>query len=227
MGRVFKKFHGISAVIDPTNLDLYRTLLPDMFAMPDEPLVSLTIVEYVHIAAWPLLMSYREGSVALSSRFEDEEGWFILDMPVTRGLAAMTGRPLGFPKRRVGSVEFMPVGGIWRGEVATNGGNLFAVELTPDGEYPRFEHDRPPCPVPAQPLEVSHLVRPPLVGSKPLSAWFEVRGVTKETPKLPGTARVSVDTGKDWAPLIDGTRSWPGVYFQFWGDASMVHRSLS
>jgi hypothetical protein len=226
MGRIFKKFHGISAVIDPVDRELYRALLPDVFEMPDKPLVSLTIVEYVHIAAWPLLMSYHEGAVALSSRFGDGEGWFILDMPVTKGLAAMTGRRIGFPKKRVESIEFLPVQGVWQGEVSENGKDLFSVELAPDGEYPRFEHDRPPCPVPAPPLEVSHLVKPPRVGSKPLSAWLEVRDVTRETPKLPGTARVSIDAGEDWAPLVDETRVWPGVYFQFWGGASMSYRSL-
>jgi len=227
MGRIFKKFHGISATVDPADRELYRALLPDIFETPDEPLVSLTIVEYVHVAAWPLLMSYREGAVALKSRFKDDEGWFILDMPVTRGLAAMTGRRNGFPKKRAGSIEFAPMGGVWRGEVATNGKELFSVELSPDGEYPRFEHDRPACPVPAPPLETAHLVKPPQVGLKPRKARLEVKSITKETPRLPGTAQVSVDTGEAWATLIDETRVWPGVYFQFWGGASMSHRSLS
>ncbi|MBN1883324.1 MAG: acetoacetate decarboxylase family protein [Deltaproteobacteria bacterium] len=227
MRRTFKKFHGISAVIDPTDRKLYRGLLPDVFDMPDEPLISLSIVEYVHIAAWPLLMSYREGAVALRSRFKDDEGWFILDMPVTRGLAAMARRHIGFPKKRVDSIEFMPVSGIWRGGVATNGRDMFAVELSPDGDYPRFEHDRPACKNPAPPMEVLHLVRPPRVGSTPVRAWFQVKNITKETPTLPGTARVSVNPGKDWAPLIDETRLWPGVYFQFWGGASISHRLLN
>ena len=226
MRKTFKKFHGISAIIDPSDRELYRRLLPDVFDMPDKPLVSLTVVEYVHIAAWPLLMSYREGAIALNSLYEDEKGWFILDMPVTKGLAAMTGRRIGFPKKRVESIEFVPVRGIWRGEVAADGKDMFSVDLSPDEAYPRFEHDRPTCTVPAPVLEASHLVRPPRVGSKPRRAWLQVRSVVRETPMLPGTAQVSVDASEDWAPLIDETRSWPGVYFQFWGGASISHRSL-
>jgi len=226
MRRTFKKFHGISAIIDPADLELYRALLPDVYDMPDKPLVSLTVIEYVHIAAWPLLMSYREGVVALNSLFEDGTGWFILNMPVTRDLAAMMGRRVGFPKKRVESIEFLPERGIWKGKVANNGKDIFSVELSPDGAYPRFEHDRPACPVPVPPLEAAHLVKPLRVGSKPNRAWLQVKNVVKETPALPGTARVGVDADQDWAPLIDEERTWPGVYFQFWGGAAVSHRPL-
>jgi len=226
MRRTFKKFHGISASIDPEDTGLYRALLPDLFDMPHGPKVSLTVTEYVHVAAWPLLMSYREGAVALKSRYEDDEGWFVLDMPVTRGIAAMAGRGIGFPKRRVESIEFKPESGVWRGDVSADGRDILSIELSPDGDYPRFEPDRPDCPIPAPPLEATHIVRPSRGEDRPRGVRLQVRHVVKETPKLPGTARVRVDADAKWAPLVDDSQSWHGVYFQFWGGASFVFSSL-
>jgi len=226
MRRTYKKFHGISAIIEPKDADLYRALLSDFFDMPDDPRISLTVVEYVHVAAWPLLMSYREGAIGLKSRFNDDEGWFVLDMPVTKGIAAMAGRRIGLPKRQAESIEFMPQSGIWEGKVIPNGRELFSVKLVPDGNYPRFEPDRPDCPIPAPPFETAYVVRPPRVGSRPRATRFEVTRLVKETPSLPGTARVRVDSSEEWAGLVDEEKSWPGVYFQFWGVASVRNRPL-
>jgi hypothetical protein len=226
MRRTFKKFHGISASIDPGDTGLYRALLPDLFDMPEKPQVSLTVTEYVHVAAWPLLMSYREGAVALRSRYGDDEGWFVLDMPVTKGIAAMAGRGIGFPKRRVESIGFMPERGVWRGDVTADGRDILSVELSPDGDYPRFEPDRPDCPISAPPLETAYIVRRSRGEARPRGVRLQVRHVVKETPELPGTARVRVDADTDWAPLVDDTHAWPGVYFQFWGGASLVFCSL-
>jgi hypothetical protein len=120
----------------------------------------------------------------------------------------------------------MPQKGVWQGEVVPDGREIFSVELFPDGDYPRFEPDRPECPVPAPPFETVFVVRPPRVGSRPRAARFEVTNVVKETPLLPGTARVRVDSHEEWAGLVDEEISWPGVYFQFWGGASIRHRPL-
>jgi len=70
------------------------------------------------------------------------------------------------------------------------------------------------------------VVRPPRVGSRPRATRFEVTRLVKETPSLPGTARVRVDSSEEWAGLVDEEKSWPGVYFQFWGVASVRNRPL-
>ena len=37
---MFREFHAIITTVKPSDLELYRSLLPTLFSMPEQPLVS-------------------------------------------------------------------------------------------------------------------------------------------------------------------------------------------
>ena len=65
-------FHGqrgITAAFTPTNLALYRSLLPAPFGMPQSPLVVVAVVYYNDVAS--PLVPYHEGYVFSSASIRD------------------------------------------------------------------------------------------------------------------------------------------------------------
>jgi hypothetical protein len=97
---VFREFEGINTHFEPRDLLLYRQLLPEQFAMPSRPLVTIFFADYLRVERWPFFIHYRyqEWSVLLRSEWRGEEGWFCLTMPVSRWMAKYLGRQMGFPK---------------------------------------------------------------------------------------------------------------------------------
>ena len=89
--------NGIFAAFKPTNIDLYQSLLPKHLLIPKQPTVSLVTVDY---NTGNSVTRYKEGMVMIKGRCpDDEETWFVLNMPVETWLMMEMGVDWGFPKR--------------------------------------------------------------------------------------------------------------------------------
>jgi len=87
---------GIFVAIEPEDLDLYRQLLPDHFAMPERPVLSLVNLDYNQPNP---IVRYREGMVMLKGVGGDgEETWFVHSMPVETWRMLVMGHDWGFRK---------------------------------------------------------------------------------------------------------------------------------
>ncbi|MGD9213028.1 MAG: acetoacetate decarboxylase family protein [Desulfobacteraceae bacterium] len=93
---MWRNFHGIFTILEPINLKLYRRLLPAQLDMPEIPLVSMFIIDYVTVKPFPL-KPYLEGSVAIKCKCNGEDGWHVLTMPVNTNFACLVGRRVGYP----------------------------------------------------------------------------------------------------------------------------------
>ena len=93
----FRQSRSIGAMLEPVDLDLYRSLLPEVFGLPEHPLVRINVVDQIEVGPWPLT-PYQLGDVALRCSYEGEEGWHVITMPENKWVAVWTGRTMGFPK---------------------------------------------------------------------------------------------------------------------------------
>ncbi len=73
-----REFAGISAFLEPADPSLYRRLLPQPFALPEQPLVGVLAIDYVKAAPWPLTR-WQEWGVLLKCAWRGNVGWY----PVT------------------------------------------------------------------------------------------------------------------------------------------------
>lgn len=94
---MWQDYHGIYTTLPPADLELYRKLLPDVLDMPENPMVSMFVVDYVTVIPFPM-SPYLEGSVAIKCKYKGEDGWHVLSMPVTKRVANIAGRLIGYPK---------------------------------------------------------------------------------------------------------------------------------
>src|SRR5512138_2449065 len=79
-GGMYRDFHALKAYFEPTDLALYRRLLPEPLDMPDLPVVMVFVADYIKVVSW-MMPTYREAAVSLRSSYSGEVGWYILTMP--------------------------------------------------------------------------------------------------------------------------------------------------
>ena len=100
----YHEFDGIHLFYKTNDIKTYRELLPDVFDMPDEPLVWVFVTDYYKMdkATEP----YKEAALYLLSKYEGKKAWHCLTMPVTTEAARYGGvEYLGFPKI-IGDISF-------------------------------------------------------------------------------------------------------------------------
>jgi hypothetical protein len=98
---IFQESDQISAYFEAQDLAVYRRAVPAAFAMPQTPLIRVSIIDFYGMAVGP---TYLEAVVSVLVLHEGRPGWFILTMPVTSGDSCAQGRAgRGYPKvvRRV------------------------------------------------------------------------------------------------------------------------------
>ena len=104
----FRGQRGITAAFVPTDLALYRSLLPAAFDMPESPLVAVAVVNYYDVTL--PLTPYSEGYVVMQCRYQGRTGWYVFTMPVDDETANMGGRALGFPKYVADEIDLAETG---------------------------------------------------------------------------------------------------------------------
>jgi hypothetical protein len=125
----YEEFDGVTLFYIPKDTTTYRELLPQVFDMPDEPLVQVVVYDYYKMAAWAL-EPYREVAVFLLGKYKGEETWHCITMPVTSDRARIGGiRNLGYPKV-MADIAFNRNAPIYSGTMKVDGKTI--LELTLD-----------------------------------------------------------------------------------------------
>jgi hypothetical protein len=219
-GGMFREFEGLTTHFEPKDPTLYRKLLPEPFAMPSRPIVTIFVVDYIRVVPWPSTR-YQEWSVLLKSEWKGEEGWYSVTMPVTKWIAMPGGRYLGFSKyiadeitlarsgeTRVATAKYKSVVQLalefhpgttrqlapWEKELAENE-SFFkgdAHQLVPPGRGPR-----------AQKIILRHVTQ---------AKWSPVQGMI----------RVRADPSELWVDLIPEEGVFPGTYNHFTGGINLI-----
>lgn len=188
----FLKQHGISAVFEAGQADLYRQLLPPVFGMPDRLLVLVTVVHYDEVT--PALVPYHEAYVMLRCRYRGETGLFALTMPVDEATANVGGRQIGFPKYVADRITLTDEDAVSRGEVVRDGRTVLSLRFSADGSPPAIEssEDRGlPC----------FTLVPRDGGSEVLIVRRSLRGPRVRTASA---GRATVATSEPWGKLLEG-----------------------
>jgi len=95
---MYEEFDGVLVFYEPQDTTLYRELLPDIFDMPDSPLVEVFIIDYYKMAPWAI-KPYLEAAVFLLAKYNGQKAWHCITMPVTTDSARLGGiLYFGYPK---------------------------------------------------------------------------------------------------------------------------------
>ena len=218
---MFRKFEGLNTHFEPRDPTLYRKLLPEPLAMPNQPVVTIFVADYLQVVPWPIMTRYQEWSVLLKAEWEGEQGWHSLTMPVTKRIPMVGGRYLGFPKYIVNEIslarsekaylatakhknamqltlEFQP--GLtrpftaWEKDLADNV-SFFkgdVLQVTPSGQGSRVQKI------------ILHHVTPP--------RWAPEHGMVC----------VRVSPRETWAGLVPEEGEFPGTYNHFVGGINLL-----
>jgi hypothetical protein len=223
---VFHEFQGIFTMVEPADLDLYRMLLPAPLEMPDQPVVSMFVVDYIEVYPWPMTR-YQEGTVALRCKYKGQEGWHVKTMPVTKWVPNKGGRNLGFPKYVTKAITLAPENGGWKGEAKDKGQLKLALDFSPGltraldpGEEAIMNAG--PGKALAEPI---FLFVPPDEGTL-LQKVCMVNVVQPSWTSEPGMVRITIGPSEPWAGLIAPGTVTPGFFAKFKGGANLVPTKL-
>jgi len=195
----FRGTQLIRTAFPPADLELYRSLLPKQFDMPDQPLVVMTVANYYDVTL--PLVPYHEGYVLLQCKYKGRTGWYTYTMPVDDETANAGGRAIGFNKYVADKITLEEQDGVWTGRVVHEGRTVMEISFTPEGE-----------PVKAtgagEEVVLFNLV-PPGEGPK-INEVNSARLGEETTVTTSGSATVKADAGEPWAGLLDpqGSTVW-------------------
>jgi hypothetical protein len=223
---VFHEFRGIYTMVEPVDLELYRSLLPAPLEMPDQPMVSLFVVDYTEVHPWPMTR-YQEGAVFLRCKYKGQEGWHCKTMPVTKWVPNQGGRNLGFPKYITKAISLYPDGYNWKGEVKDKDHLKLSLEFSPGLTRELVPQEAAlleagPGKALADPV---FLFVPPDKGS----VFQKVEMVNVIQPvwtASPGMVRITIGPDEPWAGLIAPGMVSPGFFAKFQGAANLVPTKL-
>jgi hypothetical protein len=127
-GNMYEEFDGVMLFYTPKDTTTYRALLPQVFDLPDQPLVEVFDIDYYKMAP-KTLEPYQEIAVFLLAKYKGEEIWHCITMPVTSERARIGGiRNLGYPKV-LAEVNFIRQAPIFSGSLKANGKTILEVTL--------------------------------------------------------------------------------------------------
>lgn len=198
---------GISTVIEPTNLELYRSYMYPPLSMPEKPEVM--------ISYWDMnnpVVPFLEGRVMVKAMCPDgKESWLVISVPVPNFHTALEGNCWGWPKYVADEMTVTPT----KAEVIYEGEVRLSLELTPGGldeatekelkERGRFEMGN----------TVSFHVHKG--GGCLMRQTGRGGGPPKVTEWQTGMVKVYVMPQEPWAGLIPANSVTPGVYQKFIG----------
>jgi acetoacetate decarboxylase len=128
-GNMYEEFDGVMLFYTPKDTTTYRELLPQVFDLPDQPLVEVFDIDYYKMAPWSL-EPYREVAIFLLAKYKGEEIWHCITMPVTTDKARIGGITyLGYPKV-LAEVNFVRQSPVFSGNLKVDGKTI--LELTLD-----------------------------------------------------------------------------------------------
>jgi hypothetical protein len=220
-GGQFREYYGVTAHLEPKDLSLYRQLLPERFAVPPQPIVTLYVVDFIRVRPWPLTR-YQEWSVLLKCQLGKEEGWFSVTMPVTKWVAMRGGRHIGFPKYVVDEVGVKEVSGKVVAVGTHEGVEQIGLEFEEGLSRPLAEWEAALMDDPSffKGPQSFQLV-PPGKGPGVLGTTLKHVVEPRWSPR-PGMVAVRVDPNEEWAGLIPEGSTFPGTASHFFGGVDLI-----
>jgi uncharacterized protein YceK len=127
----YHEFDGICLFYKTADLAAYRSLLPPVFEMPDEPLVWAFVIDYYKMdRATP---PYREAAIYLLAQYDGKPAWHCVTMPVTSDEARIGGiYYLGYPKI-MGDVTLKRGHSTYTGQLKLQGKTVMRISLDAKG----------------------------------------------------------------------------------------------
>jgi hypothetical protein len=137
----YHEFDGLFVYYRTQDISTYRELLPNIFDMPDKPLVMAFVMDYYKMdrATQP----YKEVAVFLLAKYKQRTGWHCLTMPVTSDEARIGGiRYLGYPKI-MGDIRFKREPSTYTGTLMLNDKTIMTIKFDPkkDNEVSKSEEE--------------------------------------------------------------------------------------
>ena len=223
---VFHEFQGIFTMVEPADLELYRSLLPTPLEMPDQPMVSLFVVDYTKVYPWPMTR-YQEAALFLRCKYKGQEGWHCKTMPVTKWVPNQGGRSLGFPKYVAKTITLIPENGGWKGEAKDKGKLKLSLAFSPGLTRPLEPSETAvlqagPGKALADPV---FLFVPPDKGPN-LQKVDMINVVDPVWTTEPGMVSITMGPDEPWASLIKPGTESPGFFAKFKGAANLVPTKL-
>ncbi len=218
-----REFEGINTYFEPRDLALYRKLLPEQFAMPRHPLVTIFFADYIRVESWPFIhYRYLEWSAMLRSSWKGEEGWHCLTIPVSKWVAMVAGRYMGFPKYIADKIILTKSGEIWNASAEYKGLENAALEFCPGltRQLTSWEKEQLDC----ESLfgnEIVHLLVPPGRGPRAQKVVLCHMVPPTWSPRV-GMVRVRVHPSESWAGLVPDAGVFPGTYNRFTGGINLI-----
>ena len=224
-GGMYREFEGLTTHFKPKDLSLYRKLLPEAFAVPSVPVVTIFVAAYLRVVPWPATR-YHEWSILLKSEWKGEEGWYSVTMPVTKWRAMAGGRYLGFPKYVVDEIALTTTGGTRFATAKHHGRLQLALEFNPGATRHLAAWESQLAENVSFFKGNVHLLVPPGRGPRAQKVMLSHVTEPKWSPEH-GMIKVRVDPGESWANLIPDEALFPGTYNHFIGGANIVAESLT
>lgn len=220
--------YRIYTLVEPTDLELYRKLLPQEFSMPDRPMLMVMSANY---------RTYLEASIMMHCKTPDgEKAQYIVTMPLTEERPLIIGLKWGLPKY-IADIELNRKGSV----IKTDGRVRLSLEFTPS--KPKRS------PLEEEYLNVQGADLTPNRGLAMLEPHGEGHSILRIGGRLDvprpsrewGMVKIHIDPKDPWAGLIeDGTTvagllqmtgapmdasgGGGGIYIDDWKDGKWVHR---
>ncbi len=223
---MWQNYHGIFTTFKPADPDLYRKLLPEELDMPDDPMVSMFVVDYVTVVPFPM-SPYLEGSVAIKCRYKGEDGWHVLSMPVTTRVANGAGRLIGYPKYVADEIVLEKNGQGTNGIVRHKKASKIELKYTPGLPRPLTEEEETAIEVGKRGgTEPRFLLVPPAKGPMLKRITIEER-VPAQWELENGMVEIHINPDDPWAGLVVDGAVTVGQYKKFTGGNIMLNEKVN
>ena len=194
---------GIFTVVEPPDLALYQSYIPDPLQMPAVPEVALTLMDFNQGNP---VTRYPEGWVLVKATRPDngKDLWVVASMPVANVLTAYIGLAWGLPKYIADEMSIATD----RAEVIYEGAVRYSLELTP-GSVP----DEPALRDRIGSINELGMLQPQIGKSGLVPIHNFGRGGQRQAAEwVPGTVKAYLSPDDPWAGLVPAGSETPGVF---------------
>jgi hypothetical protein len=194
--------------------------------MPERPAVGVFIVDYVIVVPCPM-RPYLEGALGIRGKYNGEDGWHVVTMPVTTQVACEGGRAIGFPKYVADEITLAQSGENWNSAVTHEGVLRMSLEFTPGftRELEPWEEEIMNSGLPRLEVPIFQLV-PPGEGPDLYRATL-VSVVPANWESTQGMVEIHISPDDPWAGLIEPGAVSPGLFQVFTGGKNMVSEKVN
>jgi hypothetical protein len=224
---MFREFEGLTTHFQPKDRSLYRKLLPEPFGVPRRPIVTVFVADYLRVVRWPWTRyRYQEWCVLLKSEWKGAEAWYTVTIPVSRWIAKVSGRYLGFPKYVADEITLTRSGETRVAMAKYKGVVQLELEFCPGTARQLAPWEKELADNKSFFKGDAHVLVPPGQGRR--AQRIILRHVTQ--PKwspVHGMIRVRVDPSESWSGLVPDEGEFPGTYNRFTGGMNLIAERLA